>query len=313
MRYEKLGHSDVTVSAVGLGTDDFGARMDFDAARAVVEAALDEGITHFDTAEIYGEGQSEEMLGKALEGRRDDVVIATKFGWVSTTGENCGSRAYVRGAIEHSLARLRTDHVDVLYYHQPDRVTPIAETLGAMQELVDEGKVRAIGCSNFDEALLREAENVANGGPRVAAIQNQYSLVERDNDNDVVPAAVELGVAFIPYYPLASGLLTGKYRRGEPPAEGTRMASWWGDALLDDEHFDQVDRLKAFAEERGHTLLELAIAGLASQPSIPSVIAGATRPEQVRENAAAGEWRLTDDELAAIPRFEGGGVRTFDS
>lgn len=310
MRNQRLGHSDVTVSAVGLGCNNFGMRIDLEAARAVVDAALDAGVTHFDTAESYGNGMSEEFLGEILAGRRDRVVLATKFGWSPPEGQHGGSAAYVHAALDRSLARLRTDHVDVLYYHRSDGVTPIAETLGAMQELVTAGKVRAIACSNVDEARLREADAIAaaNGGARFAAVQNQYSLLERDADADVLPAARALDVGFIPFFPLASGLLTGKYTRGEAPAAGTRMAAW-GDALLDDAHFDEVDRLAAFAAERGHTLHELAIAALTSQPGISSVIAGATRPEQVRANAAAADWVLTADELAAVPRVEGSGVR----
>jgi len=212
-----------------------------------------------------------------------------------------GSPAYVRRAIEASLDRLQTDHVDLYYYHRPDDVTPIGETLSAMQELVEEGLVRAIGCSNFSAAQLAEADELAHasGRPGFVAVQNEYSLLERDAEEDLLPLARELGIAFIPYFPLASGLLTGKYRRGEPRPKGTRLE----EREIDDDVFDRIETLDAFARERGHSLLELAIAALASQPGIPSVIAGATSAEQVRANAAAAGWELTPDELAALGRL----------
>jgi aryl-alcohol dehydrogenase-like predicted oxidoreductase len=280
----------IELSAVGLGTNNFGRRLDYERSRAVVEAALAGGVTHLDTADIYGGGESERYIGEILEGRRGDAVIATKFGMGE--GGN-GSPRYVRGAIERSLERLRTDYVDLFYYHRPDRATPIAETLGAMNELVAAGKVRAIGVSNVDAAQLREAAAAAP----LAAVQNQYSLLERGAEAEILPLCEELGVGFVPYFPLASGLLTGKYRRGEPMPTGTRLAG----RSIDNKTFDRIEALERFATERGHTLLDLAIGALDSQPAVVSVIAGATAPEQVRANAAAAGWRLTPDELAAMP------------
>jgi aryl-alcohol dehydrogenase-like predicted oxidoreductase len=294
MRLHELGSSGLRVSRVGLGCNNFGRRLDLDRTRAVVEAALAEGITFIDTADIYGGGDSERFLGQILEGRRDEVVLATKFGMAD---DGNGSRDYVRRAIAASLERLRTDHVDVYYYHRPDGVTPIAETVRAMVELVEEGTVRAIGVSNFTAEQLDEA---VEAGP-IAALQNRYSLLERGAEQDVLPRCRELGVSFVPYFPLASGLLTGKYRRGEAPPPGSRLERR-RDALSD-EAFDRIELLQEFAEARGRSLLELAIAGLASQPAIASVIAGATSPEQVRANAAAAEWELSGDELEELLRI----------
>jgi aryl-alcohol dehydrogenase-like predicted oxidoreductase len=294
MRLHELGKSGLRVSRVGLGCNNFGRRLDLDRTRAVVEAALAEGITFIDTADIYGGGDSERFLGQILEGRRDEVVLATKFGMAD---DGNGSRDYVRRAIAASLERLRTDHVDVYYYHRPDGVTPIAETVRAMVELVEEGTVRAIGVSNFTAEQLDEA---VEAGP-IAALQNRYSLLERGAEQDVLPRCRELGVSFVPYFPLASGLLTGKYRRGEAPPPGSRLERR-RDALSD-EAFDRIDLLQEFAEARGRSLLELAIAGLASQPAIASVIAGATSPEQIRANAAAAEWELSGDELEELLRI----------
>jgi aryl-alcohol dehydrogenase-like predicted oxidoreductase len=294
MRLHELGKSGLRVSRVGLGCNNFGRRLDLDRTRAVVEAALAEGITFIDTADIYGGGDSERFLGQILEGRRDEVVLATKFGMAD---DGNGSRDYVRRAIAASLERLRTDHVDVYYYHRPDGVTPIAETVRAMVELVEEGTVRAIGVSNFTAEQLDEA---VEAGP-IAALQNRYSLLERGAEQDVLPRCRELGVSFVPYFPLASGLLTGKYRRGEAPPPGSRLERR-RDALSD-EAFDRIELLQEFAEARGRSLLELAIAGLASQPAIASVIAGATSPEQIRANAAAAEWELSGDELEELLRI----------
>jgi aryl-alcohol dehydrogenase-like predicted oxidoreductase len=294
MRLHELGKSGLRVSRVGLGCNNFGRRLDLDRTRVVVEAALAEGITFIDTADIYGGGDSERFLGEILEGRRDEVVLATKFGMAD---DGNGSRDYVRRAIAASLERLRTDHVDVYYYHRPDGVTPIAETVRAMVELVEEGTVRAIGVSNFTAEQLDEA---VEAGP-IAALQNRYSLLERAAEQDVLPRCRELGVSFVPYFPLASGLLTGKYLRGEAPPQGSRLERR-RDALSD-EAFDRIELLQEFAEARGRSLLELAIAGLASQPAIASVIAGATSPEQVRANAAAAEWELSGDELEELLRI----------
>jgi aryl-alcohol dehydrogenase-like predicted oxidoreductase len=280
----------IELSRVGLGTNNFGRRLDRASSIAVVEAALDAGVTHIDTANIYGGGESERFIGEALYGRRGDAFLATKFGMGE--GGN-GSASYVGDALEASLRSLRTDHVDLLYYHRPDGVTPIAETLGAMHELVQAGKVRHIGVSNMDAEQLREAAAAAP----VAVVQNRYSLLERGAEEDLLPACAELGIGFVPYFPLASGLLTGKYRRGQPPPPRTRLA----DQEIDDAAFDRIEALERLAEERGHSLLELAIGALASRPEVVSVITGATSPEQVRSNAAAGAWQLTPEDLAALP------------
>ncbi len=300
MELVELGGSGLRVSRVGLGCNNFGGRLELAATRAVVDAALDVGVTFFDTAESYGNGGgSERFLGEILEGRRDRVVLATKAGWGSETGD--GSVATVRNAIEGSLERLRTDHVDLYYLHKPDPSTPIAETLGALDELVRAGTVRAIGCSNFSARHLAEADRVARelGTARFTVLQNNYSLLEGRDDSDVLPLCRELGVSYIPYFPLASGLLTGKYRRGEPAPEGTRLAG----REIEEARFARVEALAAFAEEHGHTLHELAISALASTSGIGSIIAGATMPEQVRANAAAASWRLPADALEALARL----------
>ena len=294
MRLQELGPSGIRVSRVGLGCNNFGGRLDLEQTRQVVEAALEAEITFLDTADIYGGSGSERFLGEILAGRRDHVVLATKFGMGPDEGMARGSREYMRRALAASLERLRTDYVDVYYYHQPDGITPVAETIGAMRELVEEGRVRAIGVSNFSVEQLDEA---VAAGP-VAALQNHYSLLDREAEADVLPRCAELGVGFVPYFPLSSGLLTGKYRRGEPPPPGTRLAG--RPEALTDEVFDRVEAAEAFAQARGHTLLELAIAGLASQPGVASVIAGATKPEQVRANAAAADWELSPEDLAAL-------------
>ena len=280
----------IELSRVGLGTNNFGRRLDRERSIAVVHAALDAGVTHIDTANIYGGGESERFIGEALEGRRDDAFLATKFGMGE--GGN-GTPGYVHEAIDASLASLRTDHVDLFYYHRPDGVTPIAETVGAMHALVGAGKVRQLGVSNVTPEQLREAVATAP----IAVVQNKYSLLSRDAESNVLPVSVELGVGFVPYFPLASGLLTGKYRRGKPAPPGSRLEG----QSIDDDSFDRIEALETFAAERGRTLHELAISALASQPGIVSVIAGATTPAQVRENAAAGTWVLTAEDLASLP------------
>src|SRR3954471_11471730 len=277
-----LGDSGIEVSVLGLGCNNFGRRVDLEGTRLVVDAALDVGVDFLDTADIYGgAGTSEELLGVALDGRRDRVVLATKFGMDMGDGKGPrGSAAYVRDAVDASLRRLRTDHVDVYWYHEPDGVTPIQETLGALDELVRAGKVRAIGCSNFDARQLEEADAAAreNGLARFVAVQNEYSLLRRGIEDEVVPAAQNLGLSVVPYFPLASGLLTGKYRRGEPAPDGTRLAG--RDRLASDEEWDRLEALAAYADERDLGMLEVAIGGLAAQPGVASVIAGATKPEQ---------------------------------
>jgi aryl-alcohol dehydrogenase-like predicted oxidoreductase len=302
MLKEPLGRSGIKVSRLGLGGNTFGWLLDVDGTRRVVDAALDAGVNFIDTADMYGRtgpklpavragarGDSERFLGQVLAGRRDRVVVATKFGNDMGDGETLrGSPAYVRRAVDASLARLRMDYVDVLYYHRPDGVTPLAETVGAMEELVRDGKVRALGCSNLSVAELREV------GTKLSALQNRHNLLERADAAEVIPACAELGVAYIPFSPLAGGLLSGKYRR-DGPAEGRLAATDLGDV-----DYDRLESLERFARDRGHDLLELAIAWLASDPAIPAVIAGATSPEQVRANAAGAGWQLSAEERAAI-------------
>jgi aryl-alcohol dehydrogenase-like predicted oxidoreductase len=296
-----LGDSGLEVSVVGLGCNNFGRRVDLEGTRAVVDTALDQGVTFFDTADIYGATQSEEFLGRVLQGRRDQVVLATKFGMDLGDGKGPrGSRDYIRYALEGSLRRLQTDVIDLYWYHQPDGVTPIAETLGALDELVRAGTVRAIGASNFDARQIEEADAVAreHGTARFVAIQNEYSLLVREVEREVLPTCERLGIGFVPYFPLASGLLTGKYRRGEAGPEGARLSA--RDQVASDDQFEVVDALERYAEERGVSLLEVAFGGLLAQPVVSSVIAGATKPEQVIANAAAARWSPGDDDAGAL-------------
>jgi aryl-alcohol dehydrogenase-like predicted oxidoreductase len=297
-----LGASGLNVSVVGLGCNNYGRRLDLDGTRAVVDAALAEGVTFLDTADIYGgAGASEELLGEVLKGRRDQVVLATKFGMDMGDGQGPrGSRGYIVRAAENSLRRLQTDVIDFYWYHQPDGVTPIAETLGTLQELITAGKIRAIGASNFDADQLREADAMAREDSLTpfTAVQNEYSLLVRDAEDDVLPACEELGIGFVPYRPLASGLLTGKYHRGEPGPAGARLSE--RDEIGSSEQFAVVESLQRYADERGITLIEVAIGALLTREAVPSVIAGATRPEQVRANAAAGQWRPTAEDLEAL-------------
>lgn len=297
----ELGHSGIEVSAVGLGCNNFGRRLDFEGTRAVLDAALAEGVNFLDTADIYGGGESEAFLGRLLEGRRDQIVLATKFGMDTGDGKGPrGSRDYVRQAVEKSLTRLRTDTIDLYWYHQPDGVTPIGETLEALDELVRAGTVRAIGASNFSAGALQEADAVAreHGYARFTAVQNEYSLLVREAEKEVLPVCESLGIGFVPYYPLASGLLTGKYGRGKPAPDGTRLGS--RDQVASDEQFDTVEALERYASERELSLIEVAIGGLLAQPVISSVIAGATKPEQVRANVAAAAWRPSGEDLAEL-------------
>ncbi|MGZ8717241.1 MAG: aldo/keto reductase [Gaiellaceae bacterium] len=299
MRTRTLGEGGPEVTVVGLGTNNFGARCDLEQTRAVIEAALDDGITLFDTADIYTQGASESYIGEVLEGRRDRVVLATKFGKPMDDGPDLprGSRDYIRWAVEGSLKRLRTDVIDLYQMHEPDPATPIDETLGTLNELVVEGKVRSIGSSNYDAAQIEEADRVARerGLARFVSAQNQYSFVHREAEDEILPACMRLGIGQLPFFPLASGLLTGKYSRGEQAAEG-RLAG----REIPDEQFDRVEALRRFADERGVSLLEVAIGGLLAMPAVTSVIAGATRPEQVRANVKAGAWEPSPADVAAL-------------
>jgi len=311
-KLRRIGDSELLVSRIGLGCNNVGRVLDREGTRAIVDAALEAGVNFVDTAERYGtnDGDSERLLGEALRGRRDQVVVATKFGGGAPGGRARGTADYISSAVEGSLRRLQTDYIDLLYYHAPDGVTPVAETLGALHELVRRGTVRAIGCSNFSAAQISDADGVArsSGTTRFVALQNQYSLLEREADADVIPLCRELSIGFVAYFPLANGLLTGKYKRGEPPPEGTRL-SRWGRELLNDQTFDELDRLAAFAEAQGRSLHELALAAAASTPGVASVLVGATTPEQVRANAGV-DWELAPSVLEAIPRVEGRGVHT---
>jgi aryl-alcohol dehydrogenase-like predicted oxidoreductase len=303
-----FGDSGLEVSVVGLGCNNFGRRIDLEATRAVVDAALDEGVTFFDTANTYGRGQSEEFLGEVLEGRRDKVTLATKFGMDMGDGKGPrGSRDYILQAIEASLRRLRTDTIDIYWYHRPDGITPIAETLEALDELVQLGSVRAIGASNFSARQLEEADAVARerGLTRFTAVQNEYSLLVRVAEADVLPACERLGIGFVPFFPLASGLLTGKYRRGEAGPSGARLSD--RDEIASDEQFALIDELQRYADARGVSLVDVAIGALIARPVISSVIAGATKPEQVRANAAAARWQPSDEDLAELKELLGSG------
>jgi aryl-alcohol dehydrogenase-like predicted oxidoreductase len=298
---EKRRIGSLEASVVGLGCNNFGRRLDLDATSAVVDAALDAGITFFDTADTYGGTRSEEYLGRALGRRREDVVVATKFG--SRLGEQRrGARSeYVHRAVEDSLRRLGTDRIDLYQLHTPDFDVPIGETLGALDELVRAGKVREVGCSNFSVEQLRKAEEATReGAARFVSVQNEYSLLHREPEGDVLPECERLGLAFIPYFPLANGLLTGKYRRGKDAPAGSRLDSARGERLLTDRNLDVVERLIGFSEGQGHTILELAFSWLLRRPAVASVIAGATSPEQARSNAAAAGWRLTDAEMNEV-------------
>jgi aryl-alcohol dehydrogenase-like predicted oxidoreductase len=307
MRYRPLGDSGLMVSVTGLGCNNFGRRLDLDATRAVVDAALEAGITLLDTADMYGGGGgSEELLGEVLAGRRDEVVLATKFGhqdfdmgYGPAAGAK-GGRAYIRRAVERSLRRLRTDYLDLYQIHTPDPVTPVAETLAALGELVAEGKVRYLGNSNFTGWQIADAAHEARAAgtaPFVSA-QNHWSLLERGAEAEVVPAARHFGLGVLPYYPLANGLLTGKVRKGQGPPPGSRLAGRPG--YLTEAKLDRVEALISWAAGRGLTVLEVAVGALAAQPGCASVIAGATSPEQVKANAAAAEWIPSAAELAEL-------------
>jgi aryl-alcohol dehydrogenase-like predicted oxidoreductase len=303
MQTRRIGS--LTVSVVGLGCNNFGMTIDERRSADVVHAALAAGVNFFDTADMYGGTKSEEFLGKALAGRRNQAIIATKFGMRVDASRQGGARPdYIRQSVEGSLKRLGTDRIDLYQLHTPDPKVPIAETLGALDSLVKAGKVREIGCSNFSADQLRAAHAaVKAGAARFVSVQNQYSLLHREPEAEVLPACDELGLAFLPYFPLANGLLTGKYRKGTPPPAGTRMAMSWAAAGLTDENFAIVEDLGAAAQRRGRTLLELAISWLLRQPAVASVIAGATSPEQIHANAAAAGWEISKEDLAAIDRI----------
>jgi aryl-alcohol dehydrogenase-like predicted oxidoreductase len=306
MEHRRVGNSGLQVSVAGLGCNNFGGRLDAAATESVVHAALDLGVTLFDTADMYGgRGGSEELLGRALASNRDEVVIATKFARRMGDGpfQRGASRRYIVHAVEASLRRLGTDRIDLYQQHCPDADTPIDETLAALDDLVRAGKVLYIGSSNFAGWQIAEADAVARagGGTRFVSAQNEWSLLRRAVEREVVPASAHHGVSVLPFFPLASGMLTGKYRRGEEPPEGTRLAAWGGGAgWTTDANFDKVDALAAVAEARGHGVGELALAWLAAQPVVCSVIAGATSPEQLKANVTALEWRLDADDLAAV-------------
>jgi aryl-alcohol dehydrogenase-like predicted oxidoreductase len=307
MTYRPLGDSGLMVSAVGIGCNAFGRRVDLDGVRDILDAAQDVGVTLLDTADTYGgQGASEEMLGEALQGRRDDFVVATKFG-MDMQGANGadrgarGSRAYVRRAVEASLRRLRVDHIDLYQYHEPDGVTPIEETLSALTDLVREGKVRYLGVSNVGGWQVADADWTARTGgfERFVSVQNRYSLLDRTVEEEVVPACEQFGLGVLPYFPLEYGLLTGKYHRGAAAPAGSRaaaMAAPW----LERADWDRIERVEKYAEQRGVSVLDVAIGGLAAQPAVGSVISGATRGAQVLANAAALGWDPTEADLAEL-------------
>jgi aryl-alcohol dehydrogenase-like predicted oxidoreductase len=308
MDYRRLGSSGLTVSVVGLGTNNFGMKLDDAGCREVLDAALEQGVTLVDTADSYG--QSEERLGVLLKGRRDDVVLATKFGSdVRRLGLDNGadwgargSRRYVRRAVEASLRRLQTDWIDLYQLHRPDPATPIEETLSVLDDLVREGKVRYVGHSNFSGFQTSHAEWTARtrGFERFVSAQNEYSLLKTQVETELVPALEEYGMGMLPYFPLASGLLTGKYQRGLAAPAGSRVAAWGMQAALTDATFDRIEALASFGKERGHSLLDVAVSGLAARPTVASVLAGATSAQQVAQNVAAGSWQLSADDVAAL-------------
>ena len=302
MKTRRIGP--LTVSVVGVGCNNFGMTIDERRSADVVHAALDAGVNFFDTADMYGGTKSEEFLGKALAGHRDRAVIATKFGMRVDAGRPGGARPeYVRQAVEGSLKRLGTDRIDLYQLHTPDAKVPIADTLGALDRLVKAGLVREIGCSNFSAEQLQAANGaVKTGAARFVSIQNQYSLLHREPEAAVLPVCERLGLAFLPYFPLANGLLTGKYSKGTPPPAGTRMTMSWAAAGMTEDNFAIVDALGSIAKRNGRTLLELAISWLLRHKPVASVIAGATSGDQIRANAAAANWEISKEDLAEIDR-----------
>jgi aryl-alcohol dehydrogenase-like predicted oxidoreductase len=310
MELRNLGRTGLKVSTVGIGCNNFGMRCDKAATAAVVNSAIECGINFFDTADVYGGSQSEEFLGQAIAGLdRSQIIIATKFSGPMGEGPlNRGaSRHHIMNAVEASLRRLGTDYIDLYQQHGPDLSTPVEETLRALDDLVRAGKVRYLGNSNYSGWQIADADWTAqqHGLNRFATAQNHYNLLDRRAEREVVPACQRFELGILPYFPLASGMLTGKYQRSTPPPEGSRLANFGerGKAALSDDNFDVVDKLDAFARERGHTLLELAMSWLASMPHVSSVIAGATRPEQVQANASAAGWQLSADEMAEVAQL----------
>jgi aryl-alcohol dehydrogenase-like predicted oxidoreductase len=305
METRRIGSLNATI--VGIGCNNFGGRIDFEATRRVVDAALEVGINFFDTADIYGGTKSEEYLGQALKGRRDQAIIATKFGH-KIADDKFGAKAnYIREAVEDSLRRLNIETIDLYQLHTPDESTPISETVGALQDLVSAGKIREFGCSNFSVDQLREAEAAAGDGAKFVSVQNEYSLFHRAPESGVLEECVRQHQGFLPYFPLASGLLTGKYRKGQPKPEGTRLASEENyNRFANDTRIDAIETLTQYAESHGRSLLELAFGWLLAKPSIASVIAGATRPEQVLANANASNWQLTNQEVSEVDALVAG-------
>jgi aryl-alcohol dehydrogenase-like predicted oxidoreductase len=302
-----LGRSDLVVSVAGLGCNNFGMRIDEDKTKEVLFAALDAGINFFDTARMYGGGKSEEFMGRILKPRRGEVVLATKFGGGSKPGDLGGSRAHIMKSFEVSLKALETDYIDLLQLHYPDAVTPIDETLSTLDALVQQGKVRYIGCSNFTGWQIADASWTARtrGYEPFVSVQNEWSLLNRSLEGEVKTAAEKFGTSILPYFPLASGLLTGKVRRGETPPDGSRLANKWFASVLTDANFTKIEALESWAKEHDRTLVEVALSWLASQPVVGSVIAGATSAEQVVANAAATKTDLTAAEVAEIGELVG--------
>jgi len=307
MERRRIGSLEVSV--VGIGCNNFGWRIGANETKQVVDAALEAGVNFFDTADIYANGESEEYLGQALGRRRAGVIVSTKFGLPMQDGRQGARPEYVKQAAEDSLRRLRTAYIDLYHLHKPDPATPIADTLGALNDLVQAGKVREIACSNFSAAQLREADSaVSPGAARFVCVQNEYSLIHREPEAEVLPECARLGLAFVPYFPLANGLLTGKYRKGQPLPDNSRGKDQWGPGVFTEPNLEIVESLIEFASSHGHTLLELAVSWLTAKDRVASVIAGARTPEQARINASAAEWRLTKDQLAEIERIAGGSM-----
>ena len=307
MERRRLGTSGLKVSAIGLGCNNFGMRIDRTQTQAVVDVALEAGINFFDTADIYGGAKSEVFLGEALKGKRDQAIIATKFANPMGPDQAGGSRRYIVQAVEASLRRLNTDRIDLYQMHVPDLETPIEETLGALDDLVRAGKVLYLGNSNFSGWQIADADWVAKsqGLERFVSAQNLFSLLERNANREVLPACDRFGLGFLPFFPLASGLLTGKYRRGQPAPDGSRLAAWGarGQAALSERNLDRVEKLEAWAADQGRSLLELAFAWLLAHPQVSSVIAGATSPEQVRANVLGADWTLTTEQREAVSKL----------